>query len=606
MATKSVEWSSTICVSCAGCSPSDIIVCVNPILIAQKACTGLESTTDFVYNTILGQLLSCVTLGECTGTKAFKYTIIYDDTQLIPDTTLSSGDITGIVCAGCLTKYVEDLAGNEINVEVVDSQVTITTQHGCQYVFDVGGGSGGCSLTVADTSTVDLTLTDCPDQVLSADVLLSADEGNIMEVRSDGLFATTTLSNLSITDTKACTEVFEFKDGDTVLADIELTDRNFYTQTAHGFTMPAWGLLPLTWDSGLSKFILAQADSYAHVAVLLAIDLPDADTIKFFDGSFASITHNLTVGAWYALDPVTAGNIVPASSLDPDYDIYQTLFFTLTSDCVLVRLDSCQCPAVTPPPPPPPPDAIIIETFSHDGDCGLDPFWEPPGFDDSLYSPNTAQPKFVNSPVPDGFSCAANYFTKTGTDETTPLLLGKTMNFSEIYLEWQTYPKSNGSLPYPWGGTKLARMGDPAGTGTLIPFVYIESPSGTEHGNFQCFVINDTGDQLATNNQENIFVDDVYQKLGVYVKLNTPGVADGILQKFYNDTLVFSAMDVLYRHIGNTSQFGFFWIMANNSWGNGAGAPTYPSPPHFSVPSPGGNLYLAAIRVLATKPGSLP
>lgn len=557
---QTVQWSSCNRLSCCGTPNAPVVLCITPSsIIAQRECPEAYAGTDYAYQTVEAQLLSVVVIQNANCQKVYRYTFLYDADQLTGTNTLSESNIIGAVCQGCLTTYVQDLVGNEVQIVVSEdeSEITLITQHGCEYTFEVGAGAA-----------------------------------------------------LVVTDTQACTETVEFESGGDVLATIELTDRSYYTQVAHGFTLPPWGLLPLTWDSTLGKFILAQADSYANVAVLLASGFPDANTIKFFDGSFASITHNLTVGQWYALDPLVPGGVVLASTLDPDYDIYQILFFTLSSNCLLVRLDACACPSggPTPPPPPPDPSVIIEEDFEDGEDCGIDTgFWNGGAIDTSLYAPNTAVEPYGTIDPPEGYTCYGIYNCPTGTDEKTPFTLSKSMNFSEIYLEWQVNPQSNpGPLPYPWGGQKHARMGDLAGFGNQVPFVFIESPAGYNNGNFQSFVFDDQGNQLVTDNQENIFVDDTWQKLGIYVKLNTPGTADGIMQKFYNDNLVFSSTSVLYRHTANTNQFSFFWIQGNYSWGNGAGAPDYPSPPHFSVPSPGGQYHFGAVRVLTTKPNNLP
>lgn len=467
-----------------------------------------------------------------------------------------------------------------------------------------GGGEGCGPLSVTDTATLNLTISPTCDQTLSGVVKISADVGNIITEEPDGLFATGggTPTEVEVDNVQACTETFTILVDSVPQATVELRDHSYYTQVGHGLALPAFGVLPVKWDG--VQYAEAQADTVANQAILLASSFPDANTIRLVTDGFLTVTHGLTIGVWYALDPAAPGNVVEASTLDPLVDVYELLFFTQSEDCILIRIRPCECAPDLPVPPEP--EVIVQEDFNDGGTCGRLAFWTS-GIDASQYSPNTAETPYVSSPVHSG-TCAGHYYLQEGTDELVPFTLYKEMPFSEIYMEWWLYFASNpGPLPFPWAAQKLARLGSIDGPppGSDVPFIYMTSPSGFENGNYQVLITDDLGNQIYLNDEEEFFTDDTWGKLALYAKLNTPGTADGIFKYYFNDALIDGVTNLVYRQLGNTDEWSFFFILGNNSWGNGAGAPTYPGAPHFSVPEPGGHMYIDDVLVLTTKPGAL-
>jgi len=61
-------------------------------------------------------------------------------------------------------------------------------------------------------------------------------------------------------------------------------------QTAHGFTLPAVGLMPLTFNSVTQKYEKARAHDLNHAASLIAIGFPDSNTITFQEGGLLLLT----------------------------------------------------------------------------------------------------------------------------------------------------------------------------------------------------------------------------------------------------------------------------------------------------------------------------
>lgn len=144
MTTQSVEYVSCSRI-CCGTLPADIIICLPSDLVLSPNCPDTETPEPYERGYIVGELFA----ERCCGSKCsskFTYTIKFDDSQLVPGTTLSGDEITGIICHGCLTEWVTDLVGNEIQVEVneEETEVTITSQHGCETTFSISG-SGGSS-----------------------------------------------------------------------------------------------------------------------------------------------------------------------------------------------------------------------------------------------------------------------------------------------------------------------------------------------------------------------------------------------------------------------------------------------------------------------------
>ncbi len=226
MATQTLEWASTAKLECAGCSPADVYLCVNPEKIAQKDCAeGAEDpTTDFEWKAIEASILSytsCKSTEGCGGCY-YRYLISYDDDQLVEDAVLLTSDIYSALCKGCLTDWALSMMGNDVSVEDDgEGHYTVVNQHGCRFNI-TGGEGGGYSFSVdADSGTpeviangatlsiegglgveTDVSATD----TITIDVSLSVDSGNIAIFGGDGGLYVPSLNCVAVT---AClTEMF--------------------------------------------------------------------------------------------------------------------------------------------------------------------------------------------------------------------------------------------------------------------------------------------------------------------------------------------------------------------------------------------------------------
>lgn len=149
--TQSVVFSTCSRISCAGQSSPEVVICLDSDELLTSGRSSLDGVLTRVYKD-----------NNCCETVAWRYVIAYDETLLVdPDTLLVAADINGIFCKGCLTTWVEDEFATSGNL-----------------------------LLVTDTDSVDLTINGTLPQTLSADVNISADGGNTLEIRDDGLYTT--------------------------------------------------------------------------------------------------------------------------------------------------------------------------------------------------------------------------------------------------------------------------------------------------------------------------------------------------------------------------------------------------------------------------------
>lgn len=138
MATRTVLYSNTSLLQCAGCAPADVILCVPSNKVAEPACpAGMASsvpneTVERSY--ISASLVATAKAANQCGGYIYTYTFTYDDAQLVPGEQINTSDIQGVLCRDCATQWVEDLVGNDVRI-AGDSNglVTFTTQHGCIY-----------------------------------------------------------------------------------------------------------------------------------------------------------------------------------------------------------------------------------------------------------------------------------------------------------------------------------------------------------------------------------------------------------------------------------------------------------------------------------------
>lgn len=89
MAIRTVEWSSFSKLPCSGCAPANVFLC-----------------TNLGNSVVLPAQLTQTRFFRVGSKNAFKYTIIVDvDEVLYPG--FSCANITGILCEGCITQFVE-------------------------------------------------------------------------------------------------------------------------------------------------------------------------------------------------------------------------------------------------------------------------------------------------------------------------------------------------------------------------------------------------------------------------------------------------------------------------------------------------------------------
>lgn len=97
--TTEVTWSSDTKLSCWDCQYSDVRLCVPSELIVQTPLIGSRST-------IAAQLVSNVYQNvDCEN--VYQYTFSYDVTQLVDEQPLTTEDISGVICLGCFTDWIE-------------------------------------------------------------------------------------------------------------------------------------------------------------------------------------------------------------------------------------------------------------------------------------------------------------------------------------------------------------------------------------------------------------------------------------------------------------------------------------------------------------------
>lgn len=135
---QSVTWTSRDKLSCAGCAPANVIMCVTASLVGPKACAAgaIAPETTFVFRTVEATIMSALMTnpGPCGTT--YRYVITYDDDQLVDGALLLPRDILGVFCQGCLTDWVKEQVGNEVSLETDGEGVqALVTQHGCRFLF---------------------------------------------------------------------------------------------------------------------------------------------------------------------------------------------------------------------------------------------------------------------------------------------------------------------------------------------------------------------------------------------------------------------------------------------------------------------------------------
>lgn len=135
MTQISLYYNSASRLACDCVLPAQVLLCVPVAIIAPR-----EATPNFEYHTIEASITARSVINDCCGGTYNKYTISYDDTQLVGQIPLRADQIQGIVCRGCLTNWVEDVAGDDVVViDNGDSTQTLVNQHGGMYPLVVTG-----------------------------------------------------------------------------------------------------------------------------------------------------------------------------------------------------------------------------------------------------------------------------------------------------------------------------------------------------------------------------------------------------------------------------------------------------------------------------------
>lgn len=139
MSLLTVDYKSYSKLSCAGCLPAEVVLCLPKELVGSQNICVADAPAPYEFSYINAQLISYMQLLDTCHKVYYRYVFSYDDTQLVSSTVLTCADIEGVFCKGCLTQWIEDKVGNEVQVEVSElGTVTITTQHGCEYEFETG------------------------------------------------------------------------------------------------------------------------------------------------------------------------------------------------------------------------------------------------------------------------------------------------------------------------------------------------------------------------------------------------------------------------------------------------------------------------------------
>jgi len=138
VATRSVTYCSGNRLSCTGCLPANVILCLDSDeLLAPITCPETDVDTPFLFNIIEASLISFSKSSGSCSTSIYKYIFEYDDVLLLdPSQPLTSADIIGVFCKGCITNWVEQKIGNESYFrDNGDGTITFISPHGCEYTF---------------------------------------------------------------------------------------------------------------------------------------------------------------------------------------------------------------------------------------------------------------------------------------------------------------------------------------------------------------------------------------------------------------------------------------------------------------------------------------
>lgn len=195
--------------SCSACG-GEVIICIPE---------GLRINGAPYIN---GELINVTEYSQHYCNTEYQYVIEYDEELLLdPEKGLSACDIMGIVCRGCLTRYidyqddhildrlrVEDTVTLDLTYDTInhilkgDVNVSILEGNNLTIVSDglyVNVAAAQTPLTVVDTNTVNLTASGVANHTVQADVIISPDAGNSISALGNGLYAPPLVANDSST-----------------------------------------------------------------------------------------------------------------------------------------------------------------------------------------------------------------------------------------------------------------------------------------------------------------------------------------------------------------------------------------------------------------------
>jgi len=113
--------------------------------------------------------------------------------------------------------------------------------------------------------------------------------------------------------------------------------RTVVNQTAHTFTLPSYGVIPVYYDNLTGNYVRANANDTDKAADALVVRVIDADNFEIQEGGFLFGSHGLDVGKWYVLRSGLAGLI---QSLDVHtVENTQYLLYVVDSNTLLLRVD---------------------------------------------------------------------------------------------------------------------------------------------------------------------------------------------------------------------------------------------------------------------------
>lgn len=142
MASKTVEWTSFNRLACAGCTPADVLLCTT-------------------YNVVIpASLVSFQTFNNGCGGKFYRYVFNYDSADLPEGVTgLTCATITGSVCKGCLTQWVEQQdAAIETEITLLEEQIALDISAARPLIFNSQTSSQAFSFLADPTAVHDVDL----------------------------------------------------------------------------------------------------------------------------------------------------------------------------------------------------------------------------------------------------------------------------------------------------------------------------------------------------------------------------------------------------------------------------------------------------------------